>query len=124
MSALLGDPELAPRKVSLLAPPSTLSLALYWAGGDHSVAHKRTFGLTEWAVASWLTSDEKLLVGSIRARREDIPMWPFTLSSANKAWPWLPMALQALEAPMQWMNWVGLGGVHRAGARRSGKGRT
>jgi hypothetical protein len=69
------------------------------------VAQQRTFGLTVMACFKVLTSDEKLLVGSILALSEESPRWPFTLSSANKAVPMLPMLLQALDAPIQWMYW-------------------
>jgi hypothetical protein len=106
VSALFAEPELAPLNVSLLAPPSTLLLALYWAGGDHSVAQQRTFGLTVMACFKVFTSEEKLLFGSILARSEDSPRCPFTLSSANSAVPMLPMLLHALDAPIQCMYWL------------------
>jgi hypothetical protein len=63
------------------------------------------FGLLALAVTKVLTSDEKLLVGSILALSEVSPIWPFTLSSAKNWVPNPSTLLQALDAPIQWMYW-------------------
>ena len=70
------------------------------------MAQQRTFGLTVMACFKVLTSDEKLLFGSILALSDDSPRCPFTLSSANSAVPMLPMLLHALDAPIQCMYWL------------------